>query len=243
MAHRGGALRTAELLEIINMVCPVLPGTEKTTQCCRFPVTRTAGLKRGEQKSLQNLTMRKVMKWYHEKCEAAGVPHHNLVKPHSFRIGGATALFAAGVTAEEIQTMGRWSSDVYKIYCRLSKERLLELSSRMSNARSSQFLNGELGFLTAAGAEQLLEVEEVEQSPPGESGASGGEPEPDSDDDALGDDDNDSDDDGTGVTDDEFLAAIAKPTAPSAPTASDDAHDALAALFCDSDDEASPMSV
>ena len=39
------------------------------------------------------------------------------------------------------------------------------------------------------------------------------ETEPDSDDDALGDDDNDSDDDGTGVTDDEFLAAIAKPTA------------------------------
>ena len=242
-AHRGGALRTAELLEIINMVCPCLPGTEKTTQCCRFPVTRTAGLKRGEQKSLQNLTMRKVMKWYHKKCEAAGVPHHNLVKPHSFRIGGATALFAAGVTAEEIQTMGRWSSDVYKIYCRLSKERLLELSSRMSNARSSQFLNGELGFLTADGAERLLEVEEVEQSPPGESGASGGEPEPESDDDAFGDDDDDSDDDGTGVTDDEFLAAIAKPTAPSVPTASDDAHDALAALFCDSDDEASPMSV
>ena len=135
------------------------------------------------------------------------------------------------------------STAVSRSLATCDEERLLELSSRMSNARSSQFLNGELGFLTAAGAEQLLEVEEVEQSPPGESGASGGEPEPESDDDAFGDDDDDSDDDGTGVTDDEFLAAIAKPTAPSVPTASDDAHDALAALFCDSDDEASPMSV
>ena len=51
-------------------------------------------------------------------------------------------MFAAGVTAEEIKTMGRWSSDVYRIYCRLSKERLLQLSHRMSNSRATQFLNG-----------------------------------------------------------------------------------------------------
>ena len=37
---------------------------------------------------------------------------------HSLRIGGATALLAAGCPAYVIQAMGRWSSDVYKLYCR-----------------------------------------------------------------------------------------------------------------------------
>ena len=137
-AHRGGALRTAELLEILNMIAPCRPGEEETTHLLRFPVDRTAGLKKGEARSLRNMTLRKVMVWYHAKCEAAGIAHHDRVKPHSFRIGGATALFAAGVTAEEIQAMGRWFSDVYRIYCRLSKERLLNLSSRMSNSKSTR---------------------------------------------------------------------------------------------------------
>ena len=57
-------------------------------------LAKTAGLNRRDQKSLANLTMRKVMAWYHGRCEAAGVPHHEKVMPHSFRIGGATALFS-----------------------------------------------------------------------------------------------------------------------------------------------------
>ena len=44
-AHRGGALRTAELLEILNMIAPCRPGEEKTTQLLRFPVERTVGLR------------------------------------------------------------------------------------------------------------------------------------------------------------------------------------------------------
>jgi hypothetical protein len=50
-AHRGGALRTAELLEILNMVVPCRPGVEETTPLLRFPVARTAGLKKGERRS------------------------------------------------------------------------------------------------------------------------------------------------------------------------------------------------
>ena len=111
-------------------------------------MTKTAGLNRRDQKSLANLTLRKVMQWYHDKCVAAGVPHHEKVMPRSFRIGGATALFGAGVTAEEIKAVGRWFSDVYRIYCRLSKERLLQLSHRMSNSQSKQFLNGVDGFFS-----------------------------------------------------------------------------------------------
>jgi hypothetical protein len=108
------------------------------------------------------------MTWYHDKCAAAGVPHHEKVMPHSFRIGGATALFAAGVTAEEIKTMGRWSSDVYRIYCRLSKERLLRLSHRMSNSRSTQFLNGADGFFSTTTPEAEQDLEEVEQQEQGQ---------------------------------------------------------------------------
>ena len=156
-AHRGGALRTAELLDILNMVTPCAPGAEATTPAIRFPVSRIEGLNSREAKSMANLSMAKVMKWYHKKCAASGlVPNHDQVKPHSFRIAGATLLFAAGVTAEEIKTMGRWASDVYRIYCRLSKERLLDLSKRMSNASSTQFLNGADGFM------ELLEVVPVE---------------------------------------------------------------------------------
>ena len=54
-AHRGGALRTAELLEILNMIAPCRPGEEETTQLLRFPVERTVGLKKGEAQSMPNI--------------------------------------------------------------------------------------------------------------------------------------------------------------------------------------------
>jgi hypothetical protein len=41
---------------------------------------------------------------------------------HSLRIGGATALFAAGATPTVIRTMGRWSSDCYRLYVRACYE-------------------------------------------------------------------------------------------------------------------------
>ena len=37
---------------------------------------------------------------------------------HSYRITGATALFAAGATETVIRTLGRWSSDLYRLYVR-----------------------------------------------------------------------------------------------------------------------------
>ena len=37
---------------------------------------------------------------------------------HSLRIGGATALFAAGASDTVIRTLGRWSSDIHTIYVR-----------------------------------------------------------------------------------------------------------------------------
>jgi hypothetical protein len=37
---------------------------------------------------------------------------------HSYRIGGATAIFAAGGNETVIRTMGRWSSDIHQLYVR-----------------------------------------------------------------------------------------------------------------------------
>ena len=113
-----------------------------------------------------------------------------------------TALFAAGVSAEDIKAMGRWSSDVYRIYCRLSKERLLRLSRRMSNSRSAQFLNGADGFLSTITPAGELDLEEVEQQEQGQP------PETDRDEDeggdgGLGPGSDAKSDDGSAMTDDE----------------------------------------
>ena len=48
---------------------------------------------------------------------------------HGLRIGGATAALAGGVSPEAIQIMGRWDSDVYKIYCRQSRQVAMRLGA------------------------------------------------------------------------------------------------------------------
>jgi len=41
---------------------------------------------------------------------------------HSLRIGGATALFGAGVSFEEVRRFGRWASDCWRRYVYESRE-------------------------------------------------------------------------------------------------------------------------
>jgi len=50
---------------------------------------------------------------------------------HSLRIGGATDLFALGVTPMTIQLLGLWSSDIYRIYTRICGDTVLGVSARM----------------------------------------------------------------------------------------------------------------
>ena len=52
---------------------------------------------------------------------------------HSLRIGGATAAFAAGIEPSAIRIAGRWSSDVYEIYVRLSKQGAARLGSTIGS--------------------------------------------------------------------------------------------------------------
>ena len=56
------------------------------------------------------------------------------INTHSFRIGGASALAAAGVPDAQIQIMGRWSSDCFVKYIRLSKSNIKNLANSMSIA-------------------------------------------------------------------------------------------------------------
>ena len=54
---------------------------------------------------------------------------------HSLRIGGATALFAAGANPTIIRTMGRWSSDLYKLYVRASFEQTVAWSRKAGSMK------------------------------------------------------------------------------------------------------------
>ena len=49
--------------------------------------------------------------------KVAGIPMD--MSSHSCRVGGATALAAAGFTAEQIRLLGRWVSDCYQVYTRM----------------------------------------------------------------------------------------------------------------------------
>ena len=53
---------------------------------------------------------------------------------HSLRIGGATAALAAGVPPQLIRLMGRWSSDVYEIYCRMSLQSAMGVGRAIAGA-------------------------------------------------------------------------------------------------------------
>ena len=59
---------------------------------------------------------------------AADEPDPSHFGTHSLRIGGATALFAAGADETVIRTMGRWSSDCYRLYVRACFEKTLKWS-------------------------------------------------------------------------------------------------------------------
>ena len=68
---------------------------------------------------------------------------------HSLRIGGATAALAAGVSPAQIRLMGRWSSDVYEIYCRMSVEAALGVGGAIAHAMVTP-VQCEDGFHTEA---------------------------------------------------------------------------------------------
>ena len=60
----------------------------------------------------------------------------------AIRIGGATAALAAGVSPQLIRLMGRWSSDIYEIYCRMSLQAALGVGRSIASQRVDSFEGG-----------------------------------------------------------------------------------------------------
>ena len=60
---------------------------------------------------------------------------------HSLRIGGATAAMAAGVPIHYIKAMGRWSSEIYEIYCRLSDAAVIRFGRAIASIDYVDFEN------------------------------------------------------------------------------------------------------
>ena len=59
--------------------------------------------------------------------------HQQGFTAHSFRRGGATAAFKAGLPGELIQSLGGWSSDCYKIYLEHDLDFKLRYAHSFSN--------------------------------------------------------------------------------------------------------------
>ena len=53
---------------------------------------------------------------------------------HVYRISGATALFTAGGSEMLIRTMGRWSSDLHRLYVRCCYRTCAEWGARLGSA-------------------------------------------------------------------------------------------------------------
>ena len=59
-----------------------------------------------------------------------------LFSGRSFRVGGATELHAVGADELTIRLLGRWSSDIARIYTRVCTNNVLQLSALMAGAPS-----------------------------------------------------------------------------------------------------------
>ena len=69
-------------------------------------------------------------RWLSNIMEVAGV--QGKFSSHSFRIGAATVAARNGVPDHLIQTLGRWSSDAFKLYIRTPSDVLANLSQQLA---------------------------------------------------------------------------------------------------------------
>ena len=87
---------------------------------------------------------------------------------HSLRIGGATAAAAAGVPPAVIRCCGRWSSDIFEIYTRLTKQAAGRMTATIGSTpyedlERGEFHSEELELLPCEmDVEPLFEQDELE---------------------------------------------------------------------------------
>ena len=93
----------------------------------------TTPLFRGPQG--QPLSTKLITQWVQEIVSAAGEPEDaSRFSARSLRVGGATEYAALGLPEHLIATLGRWSSDIGRIYMRCSAGSVLQASAMMSGA-------------------------------------------------------------------------------------------------------------
>ena len=77
------------------------------------------------------LSERQFMKQWKSFCTTAGITFQ-LFGKHAFRRGGINRLIDLGCSAPQIAALGRWKSDVWKIYARRNKDQLMVITAAMA---------------------------------------------------------------------------------------------------------------
>ena len=65
-----------------------------------------------------------------------------LYSSHSLRIGGCSAAFAAGVDETTIRALGRWDSETYRLYARMSRQVAMRLGRAIASTRYNAYKGG-----------------------------------------------------------------------------------------------------
>ena len=77
------------------------------------------------------LTRTYLVEQLHAALQRMGL-NHSCFNGHSFRIGAATTAAMQGLEDSLIQTLGRWKSDAFKMYIKLSRAQLAEVSRSLA---------------------------------------------------------------------------------------------------------------
>ena len=83
-----------------------------------------------------SFTRQRLTETLRETLTAAGIDGH--YTGHSFRRGAATSAREAGLSEDEIQLLGRWKSDSYRLYIATHPARILAASRRHQQLLSPQ---------------------------------------------------------------------------------------------------------
>ena len=129
LSHPGGGAYIDAVAEIANLIAldPVAAADAATTPLFRMG---SCGVERTAMSTRQlDVITKMLVSSIGENTAQFGT--------HSYRIGGATALFAAGADQTVIRTMGRWSSDCYRLYVRACFGQTLEWSRRCGSQEVS----------------------------------------------------------------------------------------------------------
>ena len=139
IAYSLGNIRAAFFLWLLSAVDPVPDEQAASTLAVGRNLT-FGGLKQGP------MSQDHFRKWYQAKAQACGIKHWKHFNTHSFRIGGATALFAANVSMDIIKAMGRWDGETVRIYSEATQRQLADVSIHLDTIDARPFLDADDGF-------------------------------------------------------------------------------------------------